>query len=131
MTDTSARPAPDEDPSRAAPPLPSYQARPVPAPDPVADPALQALARKRLAALHAWRRHVGVYAAVMGLLVAIWLLTDPFGYFWPVWPMLGWGLGLVLHRLSIDGDRPPSQEEVDAEARRLARGRGPRALEDQ
>ena len=35
------------------------------------------------------------YLAVMALLVAIWALTGG-GYFWPVWPALGWGLGLVL-----------------------------------
>lgn len=35
------------------------------------------------------------YALVMALLVVIWLLTTPGGYFWPVWPMLGWGIGLA------------------------------------
>jgi Domain of unknown function (DUF1707)/2TM domain len=35
------------------------------------------------------------YLGVMALLVAIWALTG-MGYFWPVWPALGWGLGLVL-----------------------------------
>lgn len=35
------------------------------------------------------------YLAVMVLLVAIWALTGG-GYFWPVWPMLGWGLPLLL-----------------------------------
>jgi hypothetical protein len=28
------------------------------------------------------------------LLVAIWALTGA-GYFWPVWPILGWGLCLA------------------------------------
>ncbi len=34
------------------------------------------------------------YLAVMTLLVAIWALTGA-GYFWPVWPVLGWGIGLM------------------------------------
>ena len=34
------------------------------------------------------------YLAVMTLLVAIWALTGA-GYFWPVWPALGWGIGLM------------------------------------
>ena len=37
------------------------------------------------------REHVRTYLAVMALLVAIWALTGA-GYFWPVWPILGWGL---------------------------------------
>jgi hypothetical protein len=35
------------------------------------------------------------YLAVMVLLVVIWLLTSPGGYFWPMWPMLGWGIALM------------------------------------
>lgn len=38
-------------------------------------------------------RHVREYLAVMTLLVAIWAVTGG-GYFWPVWPMVGWGLAL-------------------------------------
>jgi hypothetical protein len=31
----------------------------------------------------------------MALLVAIWALTG-MGYFWPVWPALGWGFALLV-----------------------------------
>jgi hypothetical protein len=37
---------------------------------------------------------VRTYLAVMALLVAIWALAGA-GYFWPVWPGVGWGLFLV------------------------------------
>jgi hypothetical protein len=37
------------------------------------------------------REHVRTYVSVMLLLVAIWALTGA-GYFWPIWPMVGWGL---------------------------------------
>lgn len=42
--------------------------------------------------------HRATYLAVIGMLVVIWLLTTPFGYFWPIWPAMGWGVGLVAHR---------------------------------
>ena len=42
------------------------------------------------------RAHVAVYLRVMLLLVVIWALTGA-GYFWPVWPMLGWGIGVLMH----------------------------------
>ena len=38
--------------------------------------------------------HERTYVAVMLLLVAIWALTGA-GYFWPIWPMLGWGIGVL------------------------------------
>jgi uncharacterized protein DUF1707/2TM domain-containing protein len=37
---------------------------------------------------------VRTYLAVMALLWVIWLVTGA-GYPWPVWPMLGWGIGVV------------------------------------
>lgn len=47
--------------------------------------------------------HATSYLLVMALLVAIWLLTTPGGYFWPIWPMLGWGIGLASHGLAARG----------------------------
>ena len=49
----------------------------------------------------AHRDHVRTYLMVMALLVAIWALTG-MGYFWPVWPALGWGIALLPHA----GHRP-------------------------
>jgi uncharacterized protein DUF1707/2TM domain-containing protein len=34
------------------------------------------------------------YVSVSLMLVAIWALTG-MGYFWPVWPILGWGISFV------------------------------------
>ncbi len=46
------------------------------------------------------RAHATSYALVMVLLVAIWLFTTPGGYFWPIWPLLGWGIAVAAHALS-------------------------------
>jgi hypothetical protein len=35
--------------------------------------------------------------ALSVLLVAIWALTGA-GYFWPIWPILGVGLGVLKHQ---------------------------------
>jgi hypothetical protein len=48
------------------------------------DPARRPRARAR-------RPELRAFAATSILLVAIWALTGA-GYFWPVWPILGWGL---------------------------------------
>jgi hypothetical protein len=39
---------------------------------------------------------VRTYLAVMALLWLIWLVTGA-GYPWPIWPMLGWGIGVAGH----------------------------------
>ena len=46
-----------------------------------------------------FRVHFYSYALVMALLVAIWLITTPGRYFWPIWPMLGGGIALAAHAL--------------------------------
>jgi hypothetical protein len=48
------------------------------------------------AAQREFRDHLRSYLAVMALLVAIWALTG-MGYFWPIWPALGWGIGVFSH----------------------------------
>lgn len=42
--------------------------------------------------------HLRAYVMVNVLLVAIWLLTTgPESHPWPVYPVLGWGIGLYFH----------------------------------
>ncbi len=40
------------------------------------------------------------YLIVMGALLAINLFSGP-GYLWVVWPALGWGIGVLMHGLSV------------------------------
>jgi hypothetical protein len=53
-------------------------------------------AAKRSAERRELRHHATIYGLVMLLLVAVWALSGA-GYFWPVWPMLGWGIGVASH----------------------------------
>lgn len=57
-----------------------------------------------------FRAHAVSYALVISGLIIIWLLTSPGGYFWPVWPMFGWGIGLASHGVAyrfkiVDGHK--------------------------
>jgi len=40
------------------------------------------------------RPEVAAYVAVNLMLIVIWAATGA-GYFWPIWPLLGWGVGLM------------------------------------
>ena len=55
---------------------------------------------RREAARNGYSEHLRTYLMVMALLVTIWALTG-MGYFWPVWPALGWGVGILSHRASL------------------------------
>jgi hypothetical protein len=56
--------------------------------------------------------HLRSYAGVMLLLVAIWALTG-MGYFWPVWPAVGWGIALLSQGAAM-GRRPPRRTSTAA-----------------
>jgi len=46
--------------------------------------------------------HFLVYASVISMNWLVWLLTWT-GYAWPIWPTLGWGIGLAIHFLAVFG----------------------------
>lgn len=66
------------------------------------------------------RTHVIVYCAVNVLLVVIWFAAGG-GYFWPIWPIAGWGLAVGLQAWRTLGDRPISDAEIDTEMHRADR----------
>lgn len=59
-------------------------------------------ARKKVEKLKGFYTHLMVYLMVNTVLLII-NLTASREYLWVVWPMLGWGVGLLTHGLSIFG----------------------------
>ena len=60
----------------------------------------------------AWRAfvvHFRFYVLVIAMLVAIWAITGG-GYFWPVWPALGWGIGVASHWACLPKRLPPPKQ---------------------
>jgi class 3 adenylate cyclase len=43
-----------------------------------------------------FKHHLTVYLLVNVFLIGIWAASGA-GYFWPIWPILGWGIGLAAH----------------------------------
>lgn len=64
--------------------------------------------RRRAARLAAARRgvrmHLGAYLAMAVIVLTVWAavaMTTDATYFWPIWPILGGGIGLFSHAVSI------------------------------
>jgi 2TM domain len=68
-----------------------------------------------------FRLHVLVYVLVNALLVGIWAATGA-GFFWPVFPIIGWGIALALNARETYGRRSMSEDRIRREAERLRRG---------
>ena len=69
------------------------------------DVELRRLAIRRADMKLAFRSHLMAYVIVNAGLVMINLLTSD-DYFWFIWPMLGWGIGLAAHGVTVymDGE---------------------------
>lgn len=92
-------------------------------PDPVlalTDQQLREAAVRSLKKKRDFRAHLVTYVVVNAMLVGIWAVTGA-GFFWPVFPILGWGVGLVLNAWDVYGRKPISDQEIASEMERLRR----------
>src|SRR3954447_856982 len=58
------------------------------------------------------RVHLTTYLLVNAMLIAIWAAAGG-GYFWPIWPILGWGIGVGCHAaplLALRSRRAPRHD---------------------
>ena len=62
-------------------------------------------AKARVEAIKGFYIHLIVYVVVNLMLFSINMLVSP-GNLWFIWPLMGWGIGFVLHALSVFGFIP-------------------------
>jgi hypothetical protein len=94
-------------------------------PVPAADTELRDLAFRRLKKRQDFRAHVVVYIVVNAFLWALWAilsLTNGWTFPWPIFPTLGWGIGVALNAWDVYGRRDITAADVDREIKRLRGG---------
>jgi hypothetical protein len=65
--------------------------------------SLRAVAARRVAERRSFQFHLAIYLAVNGVIWGLWLFAIPhntLGFPWPIFPTLGWGVGVAVHGLS-------------------------------
>ena len=78
---------------------------------------LRARALKRLKDKRDLKAHILAYVTVNLMLVGIWAVSGG-GFFWPAFPILGWGIGLSFHVWDVVSPEP-GPREIEAEMNRL------------
>jgi hypothetical protein len=83
--------------------------------DELRDRAVASLKKKR-----SFRASLIAYVAVNALLVVIWALSGA-GFFWPIFPILGWGIAVGLQGWDAHGGgrRGITEDEISGEIERL------------
>ena len=75
---------------------------------------------RRIQAKRGFKVHFAVYLAVNAILVVIWAFLSV-GFFWPIWSVFGWGIGVAAHAASVYL-RPGEITDADID-RELSRSR--------
>ena len=66
-------------------------------------------------------QHLTAYVVINLVLNVIWLLVTPDAFYWPVFPLLGWGIGIVFHGLDAYAPAAPSEARIRREMGRMER----------
>ena len=81
------------------------------------DRAMQQLKKRR-----DFRGHLLIYVLVNAFLVAIWAITNRHGFFWPVFPIVGWGIGVVMNAWDVYWRRDITEADIQHEIEREGGG---------
>jgi hypothetical protein len=85
---------------------------------PLTDEELRSEALKRIKKKRDFAGHLAAYVVINAFLVGVWYFTGR-EYFWPVWVMIGWGIGLVLNAWEVFLRRPVTESDVTREMEKL------------
>jgi hypothetical protein len=80
---------------------------------------LRKQARERLEKKRDFKTHVFIYVVVNAVLVGIWAIATPDALFWPIFPMLGWGIGVAANAWDVFVRKPITEAEIEREEQRL------------
>jgi hypothetical protein len=66
-----------------------------------------------------FRAHLLIYTLVNGAFVTIWALASRDTFFWPIFPLVFWGIGVVMNGWDAYFANDFSEEKIERQMRRL------------
>ena len=85
---------------------------------PKTDQELREQAITQLKKKRDFRTHIFIYVLVNVMLVVIWAVTGA-GFFWPVFVIFGWGIGVAANAWDVYARKPITEDEIRRETERL------------
>ena len=82
------------------------------------DQSIRDRALERIEKKQEFHAHLLAYVLVNAMLIGIWAVTGA-GFFWPVFPLLGWGIGIGFHAWDTYRLGEPSERQIQREIEHL------------
>jgi hypothetical protein len=79
---------------------------------------LRERALARLKKKHDFHIHLTIYVLFNACVVAVWAMTGS-GFFWPIFLIAGWGIGVVANAWDAYGRDVPTESQIRHEMDRL------------
>jgi hypothetical protein len=77
---------------------------------------------KSLNAKRDFMAHLATFVGVSILMILIWALTGTENFFWPIFPIAGWGIfGVVPHWWSVYKAKGITEDKIQAEMEKMKR----------
>jgi len=87
---------------------------------PTSEQDLRQQALDRLKKRRDFKGHVLIYFLVNAFLVAIWAISNEGDeFFWPIFPIVGWGIAVVMNAWDVYGRKPITEDEIRREQDKL------------
>lgn len=85
--------------------------------DPLRSQAITILRKRR-----DFRTHLVIYLLVNAALVAVWAVTSSGSFFWPIFPLVFWGIGVVMNGWDAYFVHDFSEDRIQRQMHRLQGG---------
>ncbi len=83
---------------------------------------MRARAIRQLHLKRGLRVHALIYVLANVVQVVVWFAYTPEQFFWPLWSILGWGIGLVFHTWAVYSGAGFDEARVEREINRINGG---------
>ncbi len=81
---------------------------------------------KSLNAKRDFMAHLATFVGVSIIMILIWALTGTDNFFWPIFPIAGWGIfGVIPHWWSVYKSKGITEDQIQSEMEKIQRQGGP------
>ena len=80
---------------------------------------LRTKALKHLKKRRDFHGHLLIYTLVNAFFIVIWAVTSSGGFFWPIFPLVGWGIAVIMNAWDVYVNEDFDEDQIQREMQHL------------